>query len=68
MQSYACNFPIDQGLNEPCEIFMCVWRVSATNAEVSIGANQCCSSVEYKGLKPNKPSDFMSLCSYSGGI
>ena len=47
---------------------MCVWRVSAANAEVSLGATQCCSSVEYKGLKPNKPSDFMSLCSYSGGI
>ena len=67
MQSYACNFPIDQGLNEPCEI-LCVWRVSAANAEVSLGATQCCSSVEYKGLKPNKPFDLMSLCSYSDVI
>ena len=27
MQSYACNFPIGQGLNEPCEIFVCVCAV-----------------------------------------
>ena len=47
---------------------VCVCCVAAANADVSLGANQCCSSVEHKGLKPNKPSDFMSLCSYSGGI
>ena len=46
--------------------FVCC--IAAAYAEVSLGANQCCSSVKHKGLKPNKPYDFMSLCSCSDGI